>query len=76
MEVGKYSPIPKPIKDIDKGTSYRHISLIYVIAQELERSILPYITARIPNTPTQHGYKTQHSTVTTLHTLKNTIAKG
>ena len=29
-----------------------------------------------PNTPTQHGYKTQHSTVTALHTLKNTIAKG
>ena len=25
--------------------------------------------------PMQHGYKTQHSTVTTLHTLNNTIAK-
>ena len=24
----------------------------------------------------QHGYKTQHSTVTTLHTLNNTVAKG
>ena len=24
----------------------------------------------------QHGYKTQHSTVTALHTLNNTIAKG
>ena len=36
----------------------------------------PYITANIPNTPMQHGYKTQHSTVTALHTLNNTVAKG
>ena len=35
-----------------------------------------YITANIPNTPMQHGYKTQHSTVTALHTLNNTVAKG
>ena len=28
---------------------------------------------RIPHTPMQHGYKTQHST---LHTLNNTVAKG
>ena len=26
--------------------------------------------------PMQHGYKTQHSTVTALHTLNNTVAKG
>ena len=25
--------------------------------------------------PMQHGYKTQHSTVTALHTLNNTVAK-
>ena len=24
----------------------------------------------------QHGYKTQHSTLTALHTLNNTVAKG
>ena len=35
-----------------------------------------YITANITQTPTQHGYKTQHSTVTALHTLNNTVAKG
>ena len=28
------------------------------------------------NTPTQHGYKTQHSTVAALHTVNNTVAKG
>ena len=66
-------PIPKPNKDIDKGNSYRPISLLSVIANTLEKSILPYITANIP---TQHGNKTQHSTVTTLHTVNNTVAKG
>ena len=66
-------PIPKPNKDTDKGTSYRPISLLSVIAKTLEKSLLPYITA---NTPMQHGYKTQHSTVTALHTLNNTVAKG
>ena len=69
-------PIRKPNKDTDKGTSYRPISLLSVIAKTLEKSLLPYITANIPNTPMQHGDKTQHSTVTALHTLNNTVAKG
>ena len=69
-------PIPKPNKDANKGTSYRPISLLSVIAKTLEKSLLPYITAQIPNTPMQHGYKTQNSTVTALHTLNNTVAKG
>ena len=68
-------PIPNPNKDIDDGTSYRPISLLSVIAKIL-KSLLPYITANIPNTPTHHGYKTQHSTVTALHTVNNTVAKG
>ena len=68
--------IPKSNKDTDKGTSYRPISLLSVIAKTLEKSLLPYITANIINTPMQHGYKTQHSTVTALHTLNNTVAKG
>ena len=66
----------KANKDIDKGTSYRPISLLSVIAKILEKSLLPYITENMPNTPTQHGYKTQHSTVTVLHTVNNTVAKG
>ena len=56
-------------------TSYKPISLLSVIAKTLEKSLLPYITAKIPNTPIQHGYKTQHSTVTALYTLHNTVAK-
>ena len=44
-------PIPKPNKDTDKGTSYRPISLLSVIAKTLEKSLLLYITANISNTP-------------------------
>ena len=73
LKLANIVSIPKPNKDIDKGTSYRPISLLSVIAKTLEKSLLPYITANIPNTPTQHGYTTQHSTVTTLHTLNKGI---
>ena len=69
-------PIPKPNKDIGKCTSYMTISHLSVIAKTPENSLFPYITANIPNTPTQHGYKTQHSTVTALHTVNNSVAKG
>ena len=75
-KLANIDPIPKPNKDTDKGTSYRPISLLSVIAKTLEKSLLPYITANIPNTPMQHGYKTQHSTVMALYTLNNTVAKG
>ena len=37
MEVGYIVPIPKPNKDIDKGTSYRTISLLSVITNTLEK---------------------------------------
>ena len=69
-------PIPKPNKDTNMGTSYRPISLLSVVAKTLEKCLLLYITANITQTPTQHGYKAQHSTVTALHTLNNTVAKG
>ena len=67
--------IPNPNKDTDKGTSYMPISLLSVIGKTLEKSILPYITENILNTPMQHGYKTQHSTVTALHTLNDNRSK-
>ena len=69
-------PIPKPNNDIDNGTSYRPISIHSIIAKNLLKSLLPYITAYLPNTPMQHGYKTQHSTVTELHTVNNTVENG
>ena len=58
-------PIPKPNKDIDKGTSYKPISLLSVITKTQEKILFPYITANIPTTPKQHMYKTLYSDVTT-----------
>ena len=56
---------------------------IYIIPITLLSSFfynVNYITANITQTPTQHGYKAQHSTVTALHRLNNrlnnTVAKG
>ena len=60
-------PIPKPNKDTGKGTSYRPISLLSVIAKTLEKSLLPYITANIPN-----ATRVQN---TTLHSDGTTHAK-
>ena len=48
-------PIPKPNKDMDKGISYRPISLLSVIAKTLEKSLLPYITENIRNTGAKHN---------------------
>ena len=75
-KLAKIVPIPKPNKDIDTGTTYRHISLISVFAKIQEKSLLLSITANIQNIPTQHGYKTQHSTVTALHTLNTPSHRG
>ena len=50
--------IPKPNKDIDIGSWF--ISILSVISKTLEKSLLPYIIANTPSTPTQHGYKIQH----------------
>ena len=46
--------IPESNKDTDKGTSYRPISLLSVIAKTLEKSLLPYITHPC-NTGTKHN---------------------
>ena len=43
------------------------------IENTMVNDLLPYITVNIPNTPTQLGNKIQHSTVTTLDTLKHRI---
>ena len=58
------------------GTSYRPISLLSVIAKTLEKTLLPYITNNIPHIPTQHGFKSNHSTSTAPHNINNTIATG
>ena len=60
------------------SSSYRPISLLSIISKSPEKSLLPYITAQIPNTFTQHWYMAHHSTrtVTALHTLNKTVVEG
>ena len=70
-------PIPKPNKDTDKGTSYRPISLLSVIAKTLEKSLLPYITANIPNTPIQNTtFYSDGTTHTKQHRRKRVQPNG
>src|SRR6476619_1631168 len=68
-KLAKIIPIPKPNKDPGLGTSYRPILLLSPIAKIMEKIILLYVTANIPNNPHQHGFKTHHSTSTALHQL-------
>src|SRR6476469_2024715 len=75
-KLAKIIPIPKPNKDPGLGTSYRPITLLSPIAKIIEKIILLYITANIPNNPHQHGFKTNHSTSTALHQLTNQITQG
>ena len=75
--IHKHRQTHKPNRSTNRAThKNRPISLLSVIAKDTGADHSPYITSHIPNTPTQHGYKTQHSTVTALHTVNNTIAKG
>src|SRR6476619_1841822 len=75
-KLAKNIRISKPNEDPGLGTSYRPISLHSPIAKMMEKIILPYITANIPNNPHQHGFKTHHSTSTALHQLTNQITQG
>jgi hypothetical protein len=69
-------PIPKPGKAAGVSTSYRPISLLSPCVKVLERLLLPYLTASVPSSPTQHNYKAFHSTVTVLLPIVTNIAIG
>ena len=69
-------PIPKPNKDTDNGTSYRPISILSVIAKILEKSLFHFHNSKHTKHTHATQVQTQHSTVTALHTVNNTVAKG
>ena len=69
-------PIPKPGKSPDQSTGYRPISLLSPCVKVLERLLLPYLTESLPSAPTQHGYKTKHSTVTACLPIVTNVAIG
>ena len=67
--------VPKPNKDIDNGILYSRIHILLVSATTLEKSLLPYITANIPNTHATRVQKTTLHSDCTTH-IKQHRSKG
>ena len=69
-------PILKPNKPADQSSSYRPISLLSPCIKVLERLLLPLYADVFPLSPSQHGFRSQRSTVTCLLPLVTKIAQG
>lgn len=69
-------PLLKAGKPDHLGSSYRPISLLCPAAKILERLLLPALKISLVTNPTQHGFKSLHSTTTALLPIANTIATG
>ena len=69
-------PLLKPGKSSADSGSYRPISLLCPAVKVLERLLLPTLNTHIQLQPHQHGFRPQHSTVTALHNITDTIANG
>ena len=75
MDVGRHSPHPRTQQRQKQGHFIKaHISHLsnYKDTREAPSSLH---NSKDNNTPTQHGYKTQPSTVIALHTLLNNTVK-
>ena len=75
-KLAKIVPILKPNKPPTEPASYRPISLLCNPSKILERLVLNNITPHIPLSPTQHGFRPQHSTSTLLTNITQTILEG
>jgi len=69
-------PLLKPGKPPESSSSYRPISLLCPAAKVLERLILPSLQEHLLTHPTQHGFKSSHSTTSALLPLVNSISNG
>ena len=69
-------PVPKPGKPPLISTSYRPISLLCPASKILERCVLPLLSPALSPSPSQHGFRSGHSTVTALLPTANRIANG
>lgn len=66
---GKIITILKPKKDPTQAASYRPITLLCTPSKIIERHILHNINPHILLSPTQHGFRPNHSTNTLLTNL-------
>ena len=69
-------PLLKPGKSPTIAGSYRPISLLCTPSKILERLVLDRITPFLPLSPTQHGFRSLHSTSTLLTSLSQSILEG
>ena len=69
-------PVPKPGKPAPVSTSYRPISLLCPASKLLERCLLPLLSPSLTVSPSQHGFRPQHSTSTALLPTVTRIASG
>ena len=72
----KIVPLLKPGKDPADSNSYRPVSLLCPAIKVLERLILPSLTEHLQVPEIQHGFRSDHSTVTALHDFNQVIAEG
>jgi hypothetical protein len=68
-------PVLKPGKPADQGASYRPISLISPVVKILERLLLPDLTSSFTLSPSQHGFRSDHSTITALLPIVSQISQ-
>ena len=69
-------PLPKPGKDHSDSKSYRPVSLLCPAIKILERLILPILTEHLTVPEFQHGFRSDHSTVTALYDFNEQVATG
>ena len=69
-------PLLKPGKPANESSSYRPVSLLCPGIKILERVLLPTLTEHLPVPDIQHGFRSNHSTVTALHEFSEAVAGG
>ena len=69
-------PLLKPNKPAEDSGSYRPVSLLCPAIKVLERVILPTLKDNLPVPDVQHGFRSQHSTVSALNDFTQSVAGG
>ena len=75
-KISKVITLLKPGKTPTDAASYRPITLLCTPSKVVERLLLRKITPHIPLSPTQHGYRQNHSTTTLLTNLTQKVNDG
>jgi hypothetical protein len=69
-------PLPKAGKPASQGSSYRPISLLCPAAKLIEKIIAPIIVTHLAPARHQHGFRSEHSTVSALIKIVSAIHRG